>query len=86
MLTRVNSLEHDEFSWNQLNSSCLLQHAQLLRANATRWNRERFHLVAFRSNAQPYPDSTPRILNYTTYTVVWLALSLHPIDRKSASP
>ena len=38
------------------------------------------------TNAQPYPDSTPRILNYTTYTVVWLALSLHPIDRKSASP
>jgi hypothetical protein len=29
--------------------------------------------------------STPRNLNDKTYTVVWLALSLDPIDRKHAS-
>jgi hypothetical protein len=29
--------------------------------------------------------STPRNLNDRTYTVVWLALSLDPIDRKHAS-
>jgi hypothetical protein len=30
-------------------------------------------------------DSTPRNLNDRTYTVVWLALSLDPIDRKHNS-
>jgi hypothetical protein len=30
--------------------------------------------------------STPRNLNDRTYTVVWLALSLDPIDRQHASP
>jgi hypothetical protein len=30
-------------------------------------------------------DSTPRNLNDRTYTLVWLALSLDPIDRTHAS-
>jgi hypothetical protein len=30
--------------------------------------------------------STPRNLKDRTYTVVWLTLSLDPIDRKHASP
>ena len=51
----VRSLEHDGSSWNQLDPSCLLQHASPVRANAMRWNRVRFHLIAFRSRDRARP-------------------------------
>jgi hypothetical protein len=44
------TLEHDRSSWNQLDPSCLLQHATPVRANAMRWNHMRFHLIAFRAS------------------------------------
>ena len=34
-------------------------------------------------HAELFGYSTPRNLNDRTYTVVWLALSLDPIDRKT---
>lgn len=44
----------------QLDPSCVLQHASPVRANAMRWNRVRFHLIAFRSSCDNRTTPTSR--------------------------
>jgi hypothetical protein len=51
---------------------------------ALRWLEKRLPIGEL-GHAEFVGYSTPRNLNDRTYTVVWLALSLDPIDRKHAS-
>jgi hypothetical protein len=50
---------------------------------ALRWLEKRLPIGEL-GHAEFVGYSTPRNLNDSTYTVVWLALSLDPIDRKHA--